>query len=320
MKIRYSLVGGVLVKSFQSTVFKQAQGVENEKRGGITEFSTKSARGMCRHLRGCFSEYTHMVTLTYPREFSRPMECKLHLRLFLARTLRHMRRIWFQQTERYRNSKPALEPSIFWFLEFQQNGSPHFHLLTNQFINYETVARNWYEIVGSGIPAHLQAGTRTERLRLGRKGIASYAKKYASKQNQKELPDMYKNQVGFGRWWGVVGDRRVVEAAICLEPSRVGSQTDKKCVKSIESVILQLERAGKLRKMNYELCECWVTDDDNAKIALNQAISEAKGEISNGREVLHQAKQIKTENLQRERRRKDYLRGSRGWREPDFHP
>lgn len=314
MKLSYSLVGGVLIKNFIATndVSKnQHKENENEKRNSINEFSVKSGRRMSRFLRSCVAEYTHMVTLTYPAT-GNILDCKKHLRLFLARANRHLHNAWLRKPEKIRNSKPSIKPSIFWFLEFQQNGRPHFHLLINGFIHYKSVARWWFEIVGSGDNRHLLAGTRTERLRLGRAGTVSYAKKYANKTEQKELPDMFKNQGKFGRWWGVVGSREIVSASISLSSSMNGVFKYQKHSNLIDERIKSLEKQGKIKKMPYQLCECWVTNDKNAIASLTETFSDIKKELHDN-QMLQQTEKVKTKDIHRERRRQDYMRGSQGW-------
>jgi hypothetical protein len=58
----------------------------------------------------------------------------------------------------------------------------------------EWVSLVWYEIVGSDDLAHLQAGTKVERVRSAR-GVMAYAAKYIAKAEDKAPPA--------GRWWGV---------------------------------------------------------------------------------------------------------------------
>jgi hypothetical protein len=94
-----------------------------------------------------------------------------------------------------------------WFLEFQERGAPHIHILLTLELpkdkRYKRIVRGWlalrwYEIVGSEDVKHLLAGTSWERVRC-KDGLRHYAVKYASKTRQKEVP------LGFqdvGRFWG----------------------------------------------------------------------------------------------------------------------
>jgi len=258
-----------------------------------------------------------MVTLTYPLGSNKQLQCKSHLREFSRRILRDMREVWFRRSEVTRVQHADEEPSIFWFMEFQKNGMAHFHLLINQFIHYNTIANYWYDIVGTGNIDHLQAGTRIEKLRLGRKGIASYAKKYANKTDQKLLPPMFKNSGGIGRFWGIVGFRGFVEAATTFETNRAGGFEHLKEVNRIDRLLESLVKQGKLRKMDYKLCDCWVTDLDDVKKVITEILNDTKETKIHVNQMLQQAKQIKKTDIQRERRRTDYLRGSRGWGNPN---
>jgi len=66
------------------------------------------------------------------------------------------------------------------------------------------LSKAWYEIVNSGNPDHLKAGTNIESVRRGRAGVASYCLKYAKKEEQKVPP---KGAKDIGRFWGVFGNR-----------------------------------------------------------------------------------------------------------------
>lgn len=172
----------------------------NTSRSTIHQFSAGAAVRMRRYLRECLAEYCNMVTLTYPGFFeSDGSIVKEHLRRFL------------QELKRYveRHKLDELQHSVFWFLEFQERGAPHFHLFTTQYFPKDFVSACWYRIVNSEDPRHLAAGTRCEALQRGRSGTISYASKYAAKQCQKVVPDGYEN---VGRFWGVSGYRATMSA------------------------------------------------------------------------------------------------------------
>jgi hypothetical protein len=93
---------------------------------------------------------------------------------------------------------------MFWKIEPQKRGAPHFHLLVRFVGQIELKAlriwmsENWYEVVGSGDVKHLLAGTRVEQVNSWN-GVMVYAAKYMGKECYAEaggwnLP---------GRWWGV---------------------------------------------------------------------------------------------------------------------
>jgi hypothetical protein len=103
-----------------------------------------------------------------------------------------------------------------WVREFQRRGAPHFHLLV---LWPRTIkgrpsklwlSRNWYQIVGSGDPKHLAAGTRInfeEALRgaVDPKRAAAYFAGYCEKDKayQHEAPEAWTNPNGsVGAFWG----------------------------------------------------------------------------------------------------------------------
>lgn len=188
----------------------------NCKRSAIKCFTANSARRMRRYLRECMSEYSTMVTLTYPCAYpSDGKAVKEHLRRFLQ----ECKREWERHAEKCGFDERLF--SAFWFLEFQERGAPHFHIFLTWAPNHTWVARRWYEIVDSEDNRHLQAGTRTEYLRTGRAGTISYASKYAAKMEQKIAPEGYEN---VGRFWGVCGRRSVVSAATYVSRADVAKK------------------------------------------------------------------------------------------------
>ena len=297
--VKYDYCGGVLIESIVEGV---TNGNTNQsKRGVVRAFSAKSSSSMGRYLRGCVADYRYMLTLTYPENCEQAIRAKYHLKSFVLRLTRYVQGKQLELLGAGVNSINHAEPSFFWFLEFQRNGSPHYHIFTNHYFDYKLVARAWYEVVGTGDARHLAAGTRTERLKLGRKGCISYAKKYAKKQEQKELPDMYKSS-GFGRWWGVIGDRRVVEAAIKFQLGSEQNMNTKISLESFNLCLQNLIKQGKFRLMDYKLCKCWVTDDEETKKYILDLINEAGEVKKHDSKMLQQAKPNTRKNLYRERR------------------
>jgi hypothetical protein len=157
-----------------------------DTRGEITKWTTRAQKRLGFIAANTEVEFQTMITLTYPRKFETDgQEVKRHLNLFLKRLAR-----------RY-------DHSYLWFLEFQQRGAPHYHLLTTiaeVVIDKLWISEAWWEIVESMDRAHLLAGTRVETLR--KKG-AWYAVKYAYKMKQKSVPKNYRN---VGRFYGYSRD------------------------------------------------------------------------------------------------------------------
>jgi len=195
-----------------------------ESRGDVRSFSPDSGRRMRSYLRECRAKYITMVTLTYPQGHGyEGGSAKRDLKVFIQ---------WLKRACPQNERKVF---SVFWFMEFQDRGAIHFHLLTTAFIHKDRVAHRWYEIVGSEDDRHLRAGTRVEAIRLGKKGMCSYASKYAAKQSQKVPPDEF----GWvGRFWGVAGYREREAAVLTLCDENIGYEPVQR---HIEDLYLDIE-------------------------------------------------------------------------------
>jgi len=66
------------------------------------------------------------------------------------------------------------------------------------------VSRNWFDVVGSNVLAHYQAGTRVERLKTVKGAFAYAGKRYMAKKE--DMPDMEHKP---GRFWGVIGRKNL---------------------------------------------------------------------------------------------------------------
>ena len=178
------------------------------RRGVIGRFSRGSRRRLLRKLsqvqRGKIPVF---ITLTYPGEYDQsPDIWKRHLDKLGKRIRRRFKSV-----------------GIFWKLEPQKRGAPHFHLLVWGASYWELkawTARAWYEVVNSGDERHLRAGTRVEKIRSWR-GVFWYASKYMGKEVE-ALPGWE----AVGRYWGVIGESSIpwgslVEVAITY-PEAIG--------------------------------------------------------------------------------------------------
>lgn len=208
-------------------------------RSAIKAFSIRSGARMRRFLRCCNAQYTIMGTLTYPGKYPHSGRViKGHLRAFFARC----RRYW----EGLYGSDPATRWSIFWFLEFQSRGAPHFHFFTNCTIPRDVLAVWWYDIVKSGDSRHLLAGTRIEYLRAGRAGTLSYASKYAAKAEQKAVPAGFED---VGRFWGAVGDVSCHAYFLLVPFDSLLSETHKNLKLALRSALKRSD--GFWKRMNF---------------------------------------------------------------------
>jgi hypothetical protein len=143
-----------------------------------------------------------MLHLTYPKSY--PADGRI------------VKRHW----DTLRRRLQFIESAGLWVLEFQRRGAPHIHALSSRLpgalVNGKTgeriafrswLSNTWSRIVDArdedGEPdlRHLVAGTRVEHLRE-KHAAAAYAAKYASKWEQKEVPEDFQN---VGRFWGTYG-------------------------------------------------------------------------------------------------------------------
>jgi hypothetical protein len=210
------------------------------RRGGhrnvVAEFSTSSRRRMRGYLREAVAVYGYMWTLTYPgASVTDGKTVKRDLKVFLQRMQRYCK-----NTEGF-TSGCTCASSFFWFIEFQERGAPHFHILCNRWVPKSVVSRCWFEVVGSDDERHLHAGTRVESVRGGNEGMASYVEKYADKTEQKDVPAGYEN---VGRFWGVVGFRGTVSAAtfVAADVARVNREVAE-CFEGLKGKIRELLKA-----------------------------------------------------------------------------
>jgi hypothetical protein len=142
-----------------------------------------------------------LVTLTYPRSFpTEPSISKRHFHAFSKRLLRA-----------YPTS------SATWKLEYQTRGAPHYHLIVSgiSFLERTWLSKAWYEVVGSGDPRHLRAGTQVERCDSTRQALA-YAAKYCAKVST-GAPVAH-----VGRFWGVIGRANLDQSVIRWPLDRSG--------------------------------------------------------------------------------------------------
>lgn len=214
----------------------------------VTEFNYRTASRVRRYLSTCRAGYRLLGTLTYPEDY--PVdgrEVKIHLHRFIKRLRRKT-----QSTIRIDEEQSW---SIFWFLEFQKRGAPHFHFFlthppipdtdgqgkTSLVRSREWIANAWYECVGSFDTRHREAGTQLDYLKSGRGGSISYAQKYARKQSQKKVPDEF---INVGRFWGVSGDRSTVSADIVLTDKHLKVRNILELAKWFKKEIEYIEKQG----------------------------------------------------------------------------
>ena len=133
-------------------------------------------------------------------------------------------------------------------------------------------AVNWYEIVGSGEPRHLAAGTRVEKVRSAR-GVFAYASKYLAKVEDDPAPE-YES---IGRCWGIMGRERLPWAEIVkmeLSPEQ-GVR-----LRRAASRYLKSKQKKKPRHANRAPGMWWLSSSPPAWLAL---AGQPAGEMHNGK-------------------------------------
>lgn len=172
-------------------------------RGKVREFSARSRRRLAEvaHDLGELHAPDWMVTLTMPGEWQSVCpDGRVFKRHVLA---------WRRRLDRWLRRGGFDSWSGLWFLEFQERGAPHLHVIlwgpglcdlgARAFA--EWVSASWAAVVGHRDPVerekHLRAGTRVELMRRPHFG---YAVKYARKLEQKRVPDGFRD---VGRFWGL---------------------------------------------------------------------------------------------------------------------
>ena len=120
--------------------------------------------------------------------------------------------------------------SALWFLEFQKRGAPHVHLILFGATLPEPVRRSlrnwagraWSSIVGNPdafeLGKHRRAGTQVARMRAKHFG---YAVKYATKTEQKTVPDEFED---VGRFWGVWNYDTPAPVVLSLDFNRLDAE------------------------------------------------------------------------------------------------
>lgn len=178
------------------TQFMQPSATTAGRRGAIAEFSYASRSRMLRQLKECEFSFKpkSFITLTYPSEFPTDgRTVKAHFKRLLDRLQRKFPRI-----------------QIFWFLEFQERGAPHFHAYLSRYLPRGYLPRLWSwatngtggfvdirKIIGSGIGYALKS-----------------ARRYSAKNEQKSVPVEFQS---VGRFWGWRNRPAVVAASWAID-------------------------------------------------------------------------------------------------------
>lgn len=208
-------------------------------KSAIKEFSLKSQRN-CKFMFDAASrDMTTAICLTYPLEMRETLDGRQIKKNFKAFILAYLRRF-------------GIRGRYIWVLEFQKNGNPHFHLLTDCKadikLQREFIAARWFKIVDSKLEKHLKAGTSCEAVR-SQAGVSSYMASYLKKADQKQVPDNFHN---VGRFWGGSKNAFEVERSVSVfEDSMQGVADARRSLRLFRryksSVLRQLSREKGIR-------------------------------------------------------------------------
>lgn len=171
-----------------------------------------------------------MVTLTSPANWEQIYVCDQDgVSLDGGRIFKAQLKAFRKRLERFLARLGIASWSVLWFLEFQKRGAPHVHLLVFGCSMPEPVrralrswcGRAWSSVVGNPDPVelskHQRAGTQVARMKKKHFG---YAKKYASKMEQKEVPDDFRH---VGRFWGCWNYSTPESVVLDVDYSRLNS-------------------------------------------------------------------------------------------------
>jgi hypothetical protein len=232
---------GIYIKPDTELIYFGRKKNVGGRRGQVKEFSEASKRKMKNFLSCLTTELRYMVTLTYPKDW--PSDGEL------------VKRQQKEMIRRYKREQP--NNFLFWFLEFQARGAPHFHWFTTEPVGKKWLSKQWFEIVGSGDEKHLKAGTRIEKLRAGTSGARVYALKYAAKSEQKQVPNGYES---IGRFWGYSGKFESIKLKARLDDEKIPSGINE----DLASLPWhRFENGGQYAAIDKEKAEQWVKKLEN---------------------------------------------------------
>jgi hypothetical protein len=178
-----------LITKTDKNIKSIVKGKPLQKRGKIAVYSEKSKRRYRFLLRNTQKIWSHELEVGYPADF--PMDGK--------KVKRDIRLLKESLQREYQGI------AWTWRLGFQRRNAPHVHFLTDRPVDYKWLARRWYEIVGSGDPKHLKAGTHVDKIKNVGK-IINYMVTYMANDKETVVPEGFED---VGRFWGV--KRGIVE-------------------------------------------------------------------------------------------------------------
>lgn len=250
---RYVHVQGDIVVSGVSHYGSRVGGA---RRGNVSYLSEGSRTRMGKYLRCCSADYRSMVTLTWPRGAMPDRDVS---RSAFRKFLERLRRYW--------GSGGQSGWSAFWFREFTEAGTCHYHLFVTHWIGKAWLSHAWWEACGKISMQHLRAGTQICRWRGGKKALRSYASKYATKIGQKIAPKFFKKEKegeasksSAGRFWGIFGIRTQNQLTAVFKFSKIFNFFENDFSKFINFWIFELENLSFAKKLKSksDFVDIWV--------------------------------------------------------------
>ena len=219
-----------------------------KKRGCIKEFSRQSRMRLLwqlANLKGGSFKPALFITLTYPPGEFEPRETKRHLDNFLKR----VRRRW---------------PSAagLWKLEYQQNGTAHYHvlLLGVWCWSFVDVRKCWAQVVKSNHPKYEIVSTNVD-LVVSQRQAAMYMGKYITKRAP--VPANH-----YGRVWGCFGELDQFESG------KVVIGLDRSQVVQLRRLFDTIRRHGSKRRFrrasDLEASQRWFMEGSSAMVIVGR--------------------------------------------------
>lgn len=249
------------------------------KRGEITELSEASRARLANRAWALSAEgYTPeaMITLTSPANWERVYICdEFGESLGGGRLLKQHQEAFRKRLGRFLARFGVAEWSALWFLEFQQRGAPHIHLMLfgcNLSAEVRKALRSWCGVAWSSIVGnpdkheqqkHKRAGTKVERMRKSKH--FGYAVKYATKTEQKEVPHYFRD---VGRFWGCWNYTSPEPVVLNLDYSRLNGE---------EAAFIHRLVHGALREILTVSVPFYTAKNMQVNRALNEGIKHKQG-------------------------------------------
>lgn len=217
---------------FKSTgVFKPDQAGNKQE---IKEFSLRAQKNARLKFRSAAQGMVTVFCLTYPIEMRGDLdgrEIKRHFDTFMKAFKRQ-----YGKDTRY-----------VWVLEFQKNGNPHYHVMTDycpgDIEEMDAWCRQkWFDIVDSCLEKHFHNGLRSLEFIRTNQGCADYMAAYLNKHEQKQVPSHFQ---GVGRFWGGSRNAWLIETEeIEFEDTFLGTTQARAMVRTFRKY-----RSAKLRQV-----------------------------------------------------------------------